>query len=462
MTDVDFDVGIVGGGPAGASMGAYLAKAGIKCVIFEKALFPRPHVGESFVPSSTRVLKELDFLPTMEAKKFPKKYGAAWTSSEKVRPYQMNWKGVSDDCHPSALADELRPGVADITFAERAQPGVDQPYTYHVDRGEFDLALLQHANKLGAEVYEGVNVTGVTIDEPGVSSAAGEPDPLVHFQIGRREVKTRVRVLVDASGRRTFLGSQLKLKVMDPVFDQYAIHSWFEGLDRGEGPAAGFIHIHFLPITNSWVWQIPVSETVTSVGVVTQKKNFLGSKASRQEFFWQCLRSREELADKVAKAEQVRPFTEEADYSYSMKQTAGERFVMLGDAARFVDPIFSTGVSIALNSARFAQADVRAALERGPVTRQSFATFESTMRRGIKNWYDFINVYYRLNVLFTYFVQSKQHRLDVLKLLQGDVYEEDAPPVLRLMQEKVREVEQNPGHMWHGLLGSLTAGAYTI
>src|SRR5579863_4454013 len=95
----DFDVAIIGGGPAGSSMGCYLAKNGVKCVIFERELFPRPHVGESLVPSSTRVFKDLDFLPQMEAAKFPHKFGAVWTADDKQKvPYQLGWEGLAPDC----------------------------------------------------------------------------------------------------------------------------------------------------------------------------------------------------------------------------------------------------------------------------------------------------------------------------------------------------------------------------
>src|SRR5690606_21642272 len=130
----DFDVAIVGGGPAGSAMAAYLARAGVRCAVLEGANFPRPHVGESLVPASTRVFRELGFLEEMERQGFVKKYGATWTSpAAKTRPYDVDWEGLSPDCD------------AAIHFAERPQEGVAQNYTYHVDRARFDLALLQHA-----------------------------------------------------------------------------------------------------------------------------------------------------------------------------------------------------------------------------------------------------------------------------------------------------------------------------
>jgi FADH2 O2-dependent halogenase len=424
-------------------MAAYLAKAGVKCVVFERELFPRPHVGESLVPSSTRVFNELDFIPVMEEAKFPHKLGAVWTADEQGKEYSHDWDVLGPESH------------AHIRFEERAQPGVNQIYTYHVDRGKFDMLLLKHAQKLGATVYQGVKVSGVDFSRE---------QPSVRFNMGHQEMGVNVRMVVDASGRHTVLGNQLKLKVHDKVFDQYAIHTWFRGFDRElltKSRAEGdYIYVHFLPISNSWVWQIPITEDITSIGVVTQKKNFAKSKQGREDFFWNCLETRPRLSDALRRAEQVGTFKEEGDYSYAMKQLCGDRFVMVGDAGRFVDPIFSTGVSIALNSSRFAHKDILGALESNDFSRASFSNFETTIARGTKNWYDFISVYYRLNVLFTYFVTDRRYRLDVLKLLQGDVYDEARPEVLTKMMKMVSEVESNPGHQWHKLLGDLTSHAF--
>jgi flavin-dependent dehydrogenase len=444
MAEVDFDIGIIGGGPAGAAIASYLARAGISCAIFERELFPRPHVGESLVPSSTRVFKEIGFLEQMDQAGFPRKYGAAWTSSGKGPVYTDSFEGLEADCN------------AGIRFEERQQPGVDRNYTFHVDRGKFDLLLLQHAHRLGATVYEGIQVQHVDFSEPG--------RPRITCTLGKKNIHTTVHMVVDASGRRTLLGNQLKLRIQDPVFDQYAIHTWFEGYDRralaADDSQLEYIFIHFLPITNSWVWQIPITETITSIGVVTQKKHFARSREDRESFFWECVGSRPELAAGLRAARMVRPFKEEGDYSYAMKQICGDNFVLIGDAARFVDPIFSTGVSIALNSARFASTDIIQAAAAGDFSKSRFQTFEDTLRRGTKNWYDFISVYYRLNVLFTAFIQDERYRLDVVKLLQGDVYDDDNPPVLRKMQDIVSQVERNEKHIWHRYLGELTSHAF--
>jgi 1H-pyrrole-2-carbonyl-[peptidyl-carrier protein] chlorinase len=438
---VDCDVLVIGGGPGGAATAAYLSRAGLSCTALEREVFPRPHVGESLVPSSTRVFRELDFLPKMEAAGFPRKYGAAWTSNDETPVYQLTFDGMAPD------------PIASFSFSEREQEGVPQDYTYHVDRGKFDQLLLEHAAELGADVHYDANVTDVDFSDSARVT--------VSFSEGGTARTLTARMVADASGRRTFLGNRLKLRVRDRFFDQYALHTWFGGYDRSVLAEANtqdnYIFIHFLPISNTWVWQIPITEEITSVGVVTQKSNFASSRADRESFFWDALQSRPRLAAELRRAERLRPLSDEGDYSYAMRQICGDRFLLVGDAARFVDPIFSTGVSIALNSARFAARDIIAAAAAGTFDRERFQVFETTMKRGVRNWYRFIALYYRLNFLFTAFVSDNRYRLDVLKLLQGDVYDEDEPDVLTKMRAIVTSVENNPQHMWHPYLGELRA-----
>ena len=444
MVQTDVDVAIIGGGPAGSSAAAYLAKAGMKCAVFERELFPRLHVGESLVPATTRVLRDIGFLDQMDELGFVRKFGAVWTSEASKSAYQHGFEDADFD------------GQADIRFEERDQPGINQRHTWHVDRGKFDLLLLQHAHKLGAAVYDGVKVSNVDFSDP--------PSAQVKFSMGKREMSLTAKMVLDASGRQTLLGNQLKLKKNDTVFNQYALHTWFDGYDRmalAKSPALeSYIYIHFLPVTNTWIWQIPITETVTSIGVVTQRRNFDKSRESRENFFWDCVKSRPELYEALKKSQQMRPLKEEGDYSYGMKEICGDGFVMIGDAARFVDPIFSSGVSIAMTSAKLATQEILKAAEKDDFRKESFETYRTTMRRGTNNWYEFITVYYRLNILFTYFLSQKKYRLDVLKLLQGDMYDEEKPPVINEMKKIVSQVEERENHPWHKLLGSLTGDAF--
>jgi flavin-dependent dehydrogenase len=445
----DCDVAIIGGGPAGSSMASYLAKAGLKCILFEGENFPREHVGESLVPATTRILRDIGFLEKMDQAGFPRKYGAAWTAAAGNPAYTHSFHDMDfDGLHANSGAE--------IRFEEREQD-TGQKYTWHVDRAKFDLLLLQHANKLGAEVYQGVHVDGVDFNaDPGFAS--------VKYHLGKKEMSTSCRIAVDASGRNTLIGNQKKWKTQDPMFNQYAIHTWFENYNRTamaykEG-MNNYIFIHFLPISNTWVWQIPITETVTSVGVVTQKENFIGSKQDREQFFWNSIKTRPEFYEALQKGTQMRPFKHEGDYSYAMKQVADDRLIMIGDAARFVDPIFSTGVGIAFTCSRLGQADILQAFETGDFKRSAFQNYEIQLKRGVKNWYNFIRVYYRLNVLFTAFVGDPRYRVDVIKLLQGDVYDEEEPAVLTRMRNLVSAVENNQNHVWHSLLGNLTSNHF--
>jgi FADH2 O2-dependent halogenase len=193
---------------------------------------------------------------------------------------------------------------------------------------------------------------------------------------------------------------------------------------------------------------------VTSVGVVTQKARFAEANLDREKFFWSFVESRPDLHKALQDAKRIRPFKPEGDYSYAMEEICGDRFVLIGDAARFVDPIFSSGVSVALNSARIVSRDIVAAHAAGDYSKERFEAYETKIRRAVKYWYEFISMYYRLNVLFTAFVQDPRYRIDVLKMLQGDVYEGE-PAALRAMRDVVAAVEADPDHLWHPYLGSL-------
>ncbi len=411
------DVIIIGGGPAGSTLGCYLSLAGISNIIIEKAIHPRPHVGESMVTATTRIFQEIGFLETMEREGFVHKLGASW--------------------HPSARMAEIA-----IEFREFPQEGIHQDHTYHVDRSKFDLCLLKHAEKLGSKVYEGVTVKEVLFKD---GRATG-----VRASIGEREVELKARVVADASGRDTLLGRQLKLKVKDPVFDQYAVHAWYEDVDKGTGPTHDFIHIYFLPVKRGWAWQIPITDEITSMGVVVEKEVFRDAKLDVEAYFQSHVQSNQSLAAAMTGARRVNDFKREGDYSYSMKRFCGNGYVLLGDAARFVDPIFSSGVSVAMHSAKFASICLQQAFATGRFDQEIFLPYENKLRGGVEIWYDFICLYYKLLPLFTLFIQSPQHRLGLLQLLQGDVYDRsEAPPVLQAMREYIQAVERSESHLLH-------------
>lgn len=410
------DVVIIGGGPAGSVLGSYLSKAGISNVILERANHPRPHVGESLVTSTTRVFEDIGFLDTMEREGFTKKYGAAW--------------------HAKAGRGEFT-----IRFGEFPQPGINQDYTYHVDRSKFDLLLLKHAESLGSSVYQGVGVKEVLFDENDFASG-------VRFSVAGKDFELPAKFVVDASGRNSILGTQRHLRQKDPIFNQFAVHGWFENLDRGTTESADYIHIYFIPAERGWVWQIPINDKVTSVGVVAEKEVFKQSRQRREDYFWDHVRSSPDLAAAMASAKPVNELRSEADYSYTMSRFVGNGWMLVGDAARFVDPIFSSGVSIACESAKFASEAIAEAFAAEDVSETALLGYESKLKGGVTIWYEFIRLYYKLMHLFTYFIDSKDHRLQILQLLQGEVYDRESAPVLDAMRKMIATVEETPGHLW--------------
>jgi FADH2 O2-dependent halogenase len=415
------DVIIIGGGPAGSAMGSYLSKAGISNVLLEANHHPRPHVGESMVMSSVRVFEEIGFLSTLETEGFVHKYGASW--------------------------HEIGGREAAITFSEFPQAGIQQAYTYHVDRSKLDLLMLKHAQNLGTEVYQGVSVKEILFD--------GDRACGVRARIADQEVDLKCRMLVDASGRQTVLGRQLGLKKNDPIFDQFAVHAWFDRVRRGEPETADYIHIYFLPVERGWAWQIPITDSITSMGIVAEKAVFRQFKGRPEEYFNHYVESNKALAEAMAGAVRLNDYKTEGDYSYSMSQFVGNGWVVIGDAARFVDPIFSSGVSIALYSAKYASQAIVRAFETSDFSQQAFLPYEKQLRAGVDIWYEFIRLYYKLLPLFTHFIRSKTHRIEVLRLLQGEVYDRAEVPVLAAMRKYIEAVEKTDNHILKGQLAAV-------
>ena len=407
------DVVIIGGGPAGSALGSYLSLAGISNVILEGANHPRAHVGESLVMSTVKVMEEIGFLPFMEEEGFVKKYGASWHA-----PNGNEFATV---------------------FAEIPQMGIKQPYTYHVNRQKFDLYLLKHAEKLGSQVSQGVRVVQVLFDD---GRAVG-----VRAKVGDVEFDIPAKMVVDASGRGTLLGNQLKMKIKDPIFDQYAVHAWFKDLDRGEGDTADYIHIYFLNIERGWVWQIPITDEITSVGVVADKKVLKGSNRDLESYFNNGINFNPALVQTMRNSVRINEFKTEGDYSYKMNRLVGNGWLVIGDAARFVDPIFSSGVSVALFCAMFASKAIKNALEVGDTSESVLMPYETKIREGVEIWYEFIRLYYRLMPLFTHFIQSSKYRLDVIRLLQGEVFDRDEVSVLDAMRNYIDSVEKSDSHI---------------
>ncbi|MEI2692496.1 MAG: NAD(P)/FAD-dependent oxidoreductase [Anaerolineae bacterium] len=316
-----------------------------------------------------------------------------------------------------------------------------------MDRSKFDLMLLKHAEKLGAKVYQGVHAKKVLFD--------GDRACGVTVEIGGQEVDVPAKVVVDASGRGTLLGRQLKSKKKDVIFNQYAVHAWFKNLDRGTGDTANYIHIYFLPVERGWVWQIPISDEITSVGIVAEREVFKQSRMDPDTYFNTYINTNPDMTHAMHNAERINEYKFEGDYSYSVERFVGNGYLLVGDAARFVDPIFSSGVSVAMNSAKFAAERILYAFQVDDFSEAVFQPYEEKLRSGVAIWYEFIRLYYKLLPLFTHFIQSKEHRYEITRLLQGVVFDRSEVPVLDSMRRYIEAVEANPGHLFRQQLSSI-------
>ena len=204
-----------------------------------------------------------------------------------------------------------------------------------------------------------------------------------------------------------------------------------------------------------WAWQIPIDEEITSMGIVAEKDIFKKGRLAPADYFQKYVSSNPDLAHAMRNAERVNEFKLEGDYSYKMDTFAGNGFVLIGDAARFVDPIFSSGVSVALYSAKYSAERIKYAFEHNDFSEAALKPYEKKLRAGTEIWYEFIRLYYKLLPLFTHFIESKQHRIEVLRLLQGEVFDRNEVPVLDAMRKYIKMVEMTPGHAFAGMLSDI-------
>jgi len=262
-------------------------------------------------------------------------------------------------------------------------------------------------------------------------------------------------MVVDATGRHTLLGKQLKIKKNDPIFDQFAVHAWYENVDKSQTDSSEYIHIYFLPVERGWAWQIPITHEVTSMGIVAEKKVFKNARLDPAAYFQKYVDSNPDLAYAMRNAKRVNEFKLEGDYSYKMDTFTGNGFALIGDAARFVDPIFSSGVSVALFSAKYSSERIKLAFETGDFSEAALKPYEKKLRSGTEIWYEFIRLYYKLLPAFTHFIKSKSHRIEVLRLLQGEVFDRSEVPVLDAMRKFIHTVETTPGHAFAGVLSDI-------
>jgi FADH2 O2-dependent halogenase len=289
---------------------------------------------------------------------------------------------------------------------------------------------------------QGANVREVIFDENRAATG-------VRADIAGQFVTFPARVVVDAGGRATKIGRQLGLRRDHPVFDQFALHAWFLDVDRGKRATEDYTHVYFLPDLRGWAWQAPINSEITSIGLVADRSVYAvyqEADVGIEEFFNESLAKNKALHKATKNAARINELKGEVNYSYQLDQACGDGWIAIGDAARFTDPVFSSGVSVAMHNARFAAERIQTALESGDCGRGTFLPYEDKLRADAAIWDDFIRLFYRLLPAFTHVVESPEHRRSVLRLIQGEVHSDSDQRVLEEMRDLVSSVEGADEH----------------
>lgn len=382
-----YDVAVAGGGPAGAALATFLARQGHRCIVFEPKKFPRYHIGESLIPHTYGILNRLGLLPKLRASAFPQKHSVRFVAHN---------GGES----------------APFYFSETI-PG-EGAMTWQVERGEFDRMLLDHARASGVDVcserfvrsviFENGRAVGVVAtDETG---AGGE---------------VRAQVVVDASGRSCLIGNQLGLKGDVPDLNKASLWGYFRGGQRLPGIDAGETTI-FQTYGGGWFWYIPLPDDIISVGIVAPPEYLFAQQFTKDELLAREIAKCPALAERLANAERVGPVRGLGRLAYLNRQTCGDGWVMIGDARAFLDPIYSSGLFLALGSAELAAQCIHEALVAGDVSAARLGKFEPALWAGVDVIRRLIHAFYDPSFSFNKFVQRyPEHRAALIDCLVGDV-----------------------------------------
>jgi flavin-dependent dehydrogenase len=417
---LDADVIVIGGGPSGSALGTLLAQDGHRVIILEKDIHPRDHVGESLTPSTNLVFDRMGFLDKMNDAGFIHKPGTGWSA-----PRSPLWRFI------------------EIWLFEFPLPGTPQPYTYNVERDEMDSLLIRHAHESGAKVLQGVKVTEALFEDDRVVGVRAKA-------MDGWERDLRAKLVVDATGRRCFLARQLKIKHKDPNFNQFCIYSWFRGVKEPPERYRGFTLFYFIGLNQAWSWHIPLKDGKASMGVVVDKEDFQKSGVTYEEFFDSLVRRNRTFTHVMQDAQRIRPWWIEGDYSYKVDRFAGPGWLLIGDALRFVDPVFSSGVDVALFSALYAYETISEAWRTGDESK-AFATYQRRVEAGVDLWYELIDTFYKLQTLVSRYASSPRWREMIVRTLQGNPYvpetQSRARVLLDAMNVSYEKAVANPGNL---------------
>lgn len=380
-----FDVAIVGGGPAGATVGTFLAQQGRQVALFEKARHPRFHIGESLLPRNLPILERLGVADKVAA------IGVHKPGAELISPDH-------DERQIFGFGEALRP---------------EPNFAYQVERAMFDEILSDNARESGVSVFENCSVTGVDFDSDGCW--------LTYDDSGRKSI-CRARFLIDASGRDGFLGRKIAGRRRSVHHNSAAMFAHFENVPEGSWSEPGNILIFWFE--HGWIWFIPLRSGLTSVGAVCMPDYLKTRRRPLEEFFLDTLRLCPKAWTWVRTARIATPVRGAGNYSYKAERPFGNRYLLLGDAYAFIDPVFSSGVFFAMSSAEWAAAAVNECLAQPKETTRILRAHRRRVDFMINTFSWFI---YRFNTptLRNIFMTPREFlklRNAVITVFTGDVY----------------------------------------
>ena len=408
--NTDYDAIVIGGGPAGSTAATLVAKGGHRVLLLEKRQAMPFKVGESLIPATFETLERLDMLDKLRMSHFPKKYSVQFFSGsgKASSPFYF---------YETAGGDER--------LEERSQ-------TWQVVRSEFDTMLLDNARDHGVELGLGASVTDVLFE--------GDRAVGVRAKLAGESAKDiSCKVVVDATGQRSMLSRRLKLRRQDPNLRMAAILTHYEGARRDDGIDEGATLILRTKDDKCWFWFIPLPNDRVSVGVVGPIDELIRDRPSNpQQVFEEELGQCPALQERLEGACQAMDVRVMNDFSYTSEKMAGDGWILAGDAFGFLDPMYSSGVFLALRSGEYVADSVNAALDADDPSEQRLRLFEPELRGGMASFRQLIYAFYNRDFNFAHFLrQYPQHRNAIIDILVGDVFDRDFKPLFDDMRTMI-------------------------